>query len=103
LAGFWEFPGGKQEVGEDLEKCLKREIYEELGMEIQSVRPLLVVQHEYETKGITLHFFDCLKVLGLPRPMEGQEIRWVSPEDLQKYTFPPPDQTIIDSLNIQRK
>ena len=103
MAGFWEFPGGKQEVGEDLEKCLKREIYEELGMEIQSVKPLLMVQHEYETKRTTLHFFDCPKVLGIPRAREGQEIRWVFPKDLQKYTFPPPDQAIIDYLNIQRK
>jgi mutator protein MutT len=103
LAGFWEFPGGKQEAGEGLETCLKRELYEELGMEIQSAIPLWTVQHEYATQKTTLHFFDCPKVLGTPSPMEGQEIRWVSPKDLQTYTFPPPDRAIIDYLNIQCK
>jgi mutator protein MutT len=98
LAGFWEFPGGKQEKDETLEKCLEREIQEELGMTIRAGDLLFTTEYEYGTKTISLHLFRCLKLQGQPRALEGQEARWVSPGDLDKYTFPPPDLKIIQFL-----
>lgn len=98
LAGLWEFPGGKQEGDESLVECLKREIKEELGMDIRAEKPLISVQHEYDTKIITLHLFNCAKIKGRPQALDSQEIRWVVPKDLKKYSFPPPDLKIIETL-----
>lgn len=98
LAGFWEFPGGKQEPYETLDECLVRELKEELGITVQTDRHLLTVEHEYEDKVITLHVFCCRDMKGRPLTLEGQEFRWVHPEDLSKYTFPPPDKAVIEAL-----
>ena len=99
LAGFWEFPGGKQEGDESLESCLEREIKEELGVEISVGKPFRTVQYEYETKNITLHVFHCKNLKGLPKALEGQETRWIRPKDFPQYNFPPPDLEIIKALN----
>ena len=98
LEGYWEFPGGKQEPNETLRECLKREILEELSMGIRVDALILSVEHEYETKKVTLHFFDCRHVNGDPRSLENQEIKWVRPGELCAYTFPPPDSKIIEIL-----
>jgi mutator protein MutT len=98
LAGLWEFPGGKREAGETLASCLEREILEELGMKVRAERLRFTVFHEYETKEITLHVFDCEDLGMEPAAMDGQEIRWVPPERLSAYPFPPPDLEIIRAL-----
>lgn len=98
LAGFWEFPGGKKEKGETLKECLEREIEEELSVRITAEKPLFTVNHEYENRAITLYLFQCSQLSGEPMPVECEEIRWVCPEDLPKYTFPPPDRRIIEFL-----
>ena len=98
LEGYWEFPGGKQEREETLEKCLEREIQEELGVSIRAGDLLFTTEYEYENKTISLHLFRCLQLQGQPRSLEGQETRWVSPRDLDDYTFPPPDLEIIQFL-----
>jgi 8-oxo-dGTP diphosphatase len=98
LAGFWEFPGGKQEPYETLDECLVRELKEELGITVRTDRHLLTVEHEYEDKVITLHVFHCRDMKGRPATLEGQEFRWVHPQDLSNYTFPPPDKAVIETL-----
>ena len=103
LEGFWEFPGGKQEPLESLSQCLVREIREELGLDIEPGREILVVQHEYEEKKITLHFFQCRLVSGQPKPLEGQEMAWIRPDELAPCRFPPPDRKIIEQLQIREE
>ena len=98
LEGYWEFPGGKQEKKETLEKCLEREIREELGVRVRAGDLLLSIEHEYDDKTISLHLFKCLQLQGQPQALEGQETRWVSPQDLDNYTFLPPDLEIINFL-----
>lgn len=99
LSGFWEFPGGKQEPEESLEACLKREIQEELGTAVRAGERLFVVEHEYEDKRVTLHFFDCTLLGRAPdRGLEGQEVRWVRPGELSSLRFPPPDRCVIEHL-----
>jgi 8-oxo-dGTP diphosphatase len=95
LAGYWEFPGGKQEPGESLEACLEREIREELAMEVKAVKHLLQIDHDYETKFITLHLFQCHWVKGTPTLLGCAELRWVKPEDLALYRLPPPDLRLL--------
>ena len=101
LAGYWEFPGGKQEGEETLEKCLEREIREELGVSVRAGELLFSIEHEYGNKTISLHLFRCLQLQGQPQALEGQETRWVTPRDLDNYTFPPPDLKIIDFLKAK--
>jgi mutator protein MutT len=91
LAGYWEFPGGKQEPGETLEACLEREFREELAMEVRAVKHLLQIDHDYESKSITLHLFQCDWLQGTPTPLGCDELRWVKPEELADFQLPPPD------------
>jgi mutator protein MutT len=98
LEGLWEFPGGKKESGESLEECIIREIREELSVQIAPNKLLLTVTHEYASKIVELHTFLCSIVNGSPTPLDGQDMRWVDPEELSLYHFPPPDQKIIDIL-----
>ena len=98
LEGLWEFPGGKKEADETLEECIAREIKEELGIDVRPEKFLLAVKHEYETKIVYLHIFECALLNGTPVPMEGQAMKWVRPCDMSGYTFPPPDIEVIEFL-----
>lgn len=98
LAGFWEFPGGKREMGESLTECLQRELFEELSVRIDQPIPYRVIRHDYLDQIIELHFFLCAIEQGEPVPIGCEEIRWVYPEDLTQFTFPPADSAVIDAL-----
>ncbi|NLA75638.1 MAG: 8-oxo-dGTP diphosphatase MutT [Deltaproteobacteria bacterium] len=98
LEGLWEFPGGKKEKGESLDECIKREIREELGVQVNPLKLLVNVTHEYETKIVELYAFLCALAHGIPVPLEGQRMQWVDPEELSLFRFPPPDQQIIEVL-----
>jgi mutator protein MutT len=103
LAGYWEFPGGKQEPGESLEACLEREIREELAMEVKAVKNLLQIDHDYESKSITLHLFQCDWLGGTPTPLECDELRWVKPEELAGFQLPPPDVQVLPFIQNLKK
>ena len=98
LAGFWEFPGGKREMGESLTECLQRELFEELSVRIDQPIPYRVIRHDYLDRIIELHFFLCAIEQGEPVPIGCEEIRWVYPEDFTEFTFPPADYAVIDAL-----
>lgn len=98
LAGFWEFPGGKRETGESLTECLQRELFEELGVRVDLPIPYRIIRHDYLDRIIELHFFRCAIEPGEPAPIGCEEIRWVHPEDLTQFTFPPADYAVIESL-----
>ena len=98
LEGYWEFPGGKQEENESLPSCLEREMQEELRISVRVEKYLLKVDHEYETKFISLHLFQCAWLSGTPTPIGCDEIRWVRPDELTDYQFPPPDIRILEFI-----
>jgi 8-oxo-dGTP diphosphatase len=98
LAGFWEFPGGKRETGETLAECLQRELFEELHVQIDCPIPYQIVRHEYPEKIVELHFFRCMIEQGEAMPVGCEEIRWVLPEEMQRFAFPPADHVIIEAL-----
>jgi 8-oxo-dGTP diphosphatase len=97
LAGCWEFPGGKCDQGESLERCLAREIAEELGCGVEVGRELLTVAHDYPDRRVELHFFSCT-LRGAPRPLLGQEMRWAARGELRSLAFPPADEALIQLL-----
>jgi len=97
LSGLWEFPGGKPQPGETFEQALRREIAEELGAEVSVGERIETIEWQYPDKRVRLVFFRC-DVRGEPRPLEGQEMAWVTPADLARYEFPPADATLIQRL-----
>jgi len=101
LAGFWEFPGGKREPGETLEECLRRELFEELGIRIDVPVPFQTVRHEYAEKTVELHFFRCRIEAGHATAIDCAEIRWVWPHELGDFEFPPADRPVIEAIRQQ--
>ena len=97
LEGYWEFPGGKCEPGEALDQSLVREIREELDVNVVVGVELLSCTHEYPERVVELHFFDC-RLDGEPRPVLGQEMRWVPQAELRSLQFPPADDELIALL-----
>ena len=102
MGGFWEFPGGKREPGELLEDCLRRELREELGIEISHPVLFRVIHHDYPEKSVELHFFKCAISSGLPRPLGCEDLRWVAPEELDQFPLPPADQPLVEMLCGER-
>lgn len=99
LGGLWEFPGGKLKSGEDLVGCLRREIREELGVEISVGGALGVYRHAYTHFRVTLHAFQCALSSGQPRPLEHHALEWASPRALSGFPMGKLDRQIANSLN----
>lgn len=101
LEGYWEFPGGKCEAGEDHAACLARELREELAVEARVGEELLATTHAYADREIEIHFIRC-DIAGDPAPQLGQDMRWVARADLAQLAFPPADVDVIRLLTNKR-
>jgi len=97
LEGLWEFPGGKCEEGETHVSSLKREIAEELTTGVVVGREVFTITHTYPDRVVELHFFEC-RLTGSPVAALGQEMRWVSREELRSLPFPAADEELIRRL-----
>ena len=98
LGGMWEFPGGKVELGETIPECIKREIQEELGIEIAVDESLMTIDHVYSHFKVTLHVYHCRHLSGIPQTIECDEIKWVTLSELNEYPFPTANLKIIQAL-----
>lgn len=98
MGGLWEFPGGKIEANETVAACIKREIKEELDIEINVGDRLTSITHTYKTFNVTLYVHDCQYLSGEPQPLESTEIHWVEPSHLNQYQFPQANLKIIKLL-----
>jgi len=100
LSGHWEFPGGKVHESETHVEALRRELFEELDI-VGTVGALVhTITHAYPEKTVTLHFYRC-GYEGEPKPMMGQEMRWVPRADLAGLPFPEADRDLIRLLADQ--
>ena len=93
----WEFPGGKIEPGESPEICLKREIQEELGMNVRIEKPLRPLTHAYETFSITLYPFQCRIQSGSLILHEHRAFKWLTPARLQPLEWADADQPVLEA------
>ena len=97
--GMWEFPGGKIEPGESREVALKREIQEELGVDIAIENLLYTTEYDYPSFHLTMHCYLCSIVSGEIELREHKSARWLRPEELGSVEWLPADKDVISRLN----
>ena len=98
--GLWEFPGGKLESGEQVRAGLARELAEELGIRVDSARPLIRVRHDYADRGVLLDVWRVTAWHGRVRGREGQSIRWLSADALAGLPMPAADVPVVTALRL---
>lgn len=102
LGGLWEFAGGKQEPNEALEETCRREITEELSIEVVVGEKIAMVNHAYTHFKITMHAFECQWISGTPKTNTGEPCKWISIDDLALYAFPKANRKVLEAL-FERK
>lgn len=98
MACKWEFAGGKLEPGETAEQALRRELNEEVGIEVMACQPFATIEHKYDDRHVTLNFFLVEQWQGEPWGREGQPQRWVKQSELNAEDFPPANAEIVARL-----
>lgn len=100
MAGLWEFPGGKVQAGETPEVALRRELEEELGIDVceTCLAPFSFASHQYEDFHLLMPLFICRTWEGEPMPRENQKLAWVRAKALKNYPMPEADIPLIPWL-----
>ena len=98
LGGYWEFPGGKVDPGEDLKTAVRRELLEELGIETEIGSEIHRIVHPYPDRDVRLVFFDARIISGEPQKLEVADFRWVTLDEIMDYQFPEADLPLLKQL-----
>jgi len=98
LAGTWEFPGGKIEIGESPEQALQRELEEELGVQAE-IGPLkFAATHAYGKTGILFLFYEVKYWKGQIKMQQHPDLRWVTPKELSQLELPEANSAFLDQI-----
>lgn len=97
--GLWEFPGGKVETGETVEQALRRELLEELAIDVRECQPLITIRHDYVDKAVCLDVWWVSAFAGEPHGREGQPWRWVAAAELPSLEFPQANRPILAAIS----
>ena len=98
---LWEFVGGKVEPGESKEEALVRECREELGVTVDVGEIFMEVTHQYPDITVHLTLFSASIREGVPQKLEHKDIRWITAEEIGKFSFCPADTEILEKLKNQ--
>lgn len=98
--GYWEFPGGKIEPGEDARAALVRELKEELGIDVTAATPWITRVYAYTHATVRLHFFRVSAWEGEPQPLEDQDIRWQRIESTDVAPMLPANAPVLAALAL---
>ena len=98
LGGYWEFPGGKLQPGERRGDCLIREFEEELNLTVSVIGVLPSIRHAYDHGLVCLYPFYCRREAGELRALRVSDYRWVNPDDLHQYRFPPANGPLLERV-----
>ena len=98
LADYWELPGGKLESGESRLQALHRELVEEVDIIPVKTSEFMQVTHEYEDRNILLDVWEVFSFEGRVKALEGQKIRWVAVDILEKFRFPAADLPVLEAI-----
>ena len=95
---LWEFVGGKVEPGEEKEQALIRECREELAVTLSVGEVFMDVIHEYPDLTVHLTLFNATIAEGVPQKLEHNDIKWITPSEIQNYDFCPADEEILAKI-----
>ena len=98
LGGYWEFPGGKVDMGEELKVALWRELQEELGIDTEIGEEIHRIVHPYPDRDVRLYFFEVRIIAGEPQKREVADFRWVTTDELMNFQFPEADLPLLKQL-----
>lgn len=98
LGGLWEFPGGKKKEDESLEETVRRELKEELGVDVAVTGFFMKLNHAYSHFKITLHAYFCQILRGDPKPAASRQLEWVYRDQLTDYPFPKANRRLTHAL-----
>ena len=98
LGGLWEFPGGKQMAGEPIRECVRREVEEELNVDVDVGRHMATVDHAYSHFKVTLHFYECAHRSGRPKALGCSAWKWIKPGEIRRYAFPAGSMRVVEAI-----
>lgn len=95
---LWEFPGGKVKEGEEPREALRRELKEELDIDVEVGKIFEAVYYPYPNDPILLLAYHCRIEKGLLNPLECHDLRWVNLKELKELSMPPADNPVRKHL-----